>query len=273
MMNRYTEQELTDIFFEAVSLFTECLDSDITRENTVLAFFAPDNGLEVYEGFCRKYFPKYLSENYRVDGYFQSFAAQAFVSPDRYGVMIRSDIEFRLAELQRVFLHEISHLFCCRNEISTGDFFDRYCMTGYDIQDGMMNAGYAVWREAVADIMADSMLSDYTSLTLHDVSGEIEDLYGELSLLNPDSKKCMALILVYIMLTSEVGGAAEWTSAEAELRKHLTVKDEMLYTIVKMTFENLHRSPFWEITSEFIRDLGEAYLSLLSAKALREIVT
>lgn len=268
-MEKYTEQELTDIFFEAVSLFNECLDSDITRDNTVLAFFTPDNGLTVYEDFCHRYFPEHLNEDYRADGYFQSFAAQAFVSPDRYGVMIRSDLDFSLAELQRVFLHEISHLFCCKNEISTGDFFDRYC-TGYGVEDGMMNAGYAIWREAVADIMADSVLSEYTSLTLRDVSAKIKELYGELSPLNPDAKKCMALILVYIIITSEVGGATEWGSAEAELRKHIEVKDEMLYPIVKMTFENLHRSPFWEITPEFIGDLGEAYLSLLSAKILRE---
>lgn len=37
----------------------------------------------------------------------------------------------------------------------------------------MMNAGYAVWREAVADIMADSILSEYTSLTLADVRDEV----------------------------------------------------------------------------------------------------
>lgn len=55
-MNIYTELELREIFCGAMDLFNERLDSDITRDNTVLALFAPDNGLMVYEQFCRGHF-------------------------------------------------------------------------------------------------------------------------------------------------------------------------------------------------------------------------
>ena len=77
-MGRYTEQELRDIFFDALDFFNDALDSGITRDNTVLAFFTPENGLEVYEQFCREHFPKNLDEDYKAEGYFQTFAAQAF---------------------------------------------------------------------------------------------------------------------------------------------------------------------------------------------------
>ena len=40
-MGRYTEQELRDIFFDALDFFNDALDSGITRDNTVLAFFTP----------------------------------------------------------------------------------------------------------------------------------------------------------------------------------------------------------------------------------------
>ena len=43
-----------------------------------------------------------------------------------------------------------------------------------------------------------------------------------------------------------------------------------MYAVLKMAFDNLHRSPFWSITPDFIMELGEAYLSLLSHKFLRE---
>ena len=82
-MGRYTEQELRDIFYEALDVFNEALDSGITRDNTFLAFFTPDDGQEVYERFCGKRFPKYLREDYGAEGYFQSFAAQAFVGRGR----------------------------------------------------------------------------------------------------------------------------------------------------------------------------------------------
>lgn len=268
-MSRYAEHELRDAFFDSLDIFNDALDSGITRENTVLAFFTPDNGLAVYEQFCRKYFPKHLDEDYRAEGYFQSFAAQAFAGGGRYGVMVRADMDIPLPELHRIFLHEISHLFCWENEIEGGGFFDRYCM-GSGAEDGMMNAGYAIWREAVADIMADSILSEYASLTLADIREEAGRLYRLLSPAEPESKKCMALIIVYVMITKEVGGAAEWDKAEAGLKRHLRLDDPLLYAILKMVFDNLHRSPFRSITPEFIMGLGETYLSLLSVKYLRE---
>ena len=268
-MSRYTEQELRDIFYDALDFFNDALDSGITRDNTVLAFFTPDNGTDVYEQFCREHFPKYLDEDYKAEDYFQSFAAQAFVGRGRYGVMIRADIDFPLPELHRVFLHEISHLFCCENEIEGGGFFDHYCM-GSGAEDGMMNAGYAVWREVVADLMADSILSEYTELTLADVREEVGRLYRLLSPANPDAKKCMSLILVYVMSTKEVGGVMEWADAEAGLRQRLGLDDPALYAVLKLVFDNLHRSPFWSITPDFIMELGGAYLSLLSLKFLRE---
>ena len=89
-MDHYTEQELRDIFYDALDFFNEALDSGITRDNTVLAFFTPDNGLEVYERFCQEHFPKNLDGGYKTEGYFQSFAAQAFVGKGRYGVMIHA---------------------------------------------------------------------------------------------------------------------------------------------------------------------------------------
>lgn len=271
-MCRYTEQELRDAFFNALDFFNDALDSGITRENTVLAFFTPDNGLEVYERFCRRYFPKHLDEDYKAEGYFQTFVAQAFASGGQYGVMIRADMDFPLPELHRIFLHEISHLFCWGSEIEGGGFFDRHCM-GSGAEDGMMNAGYAIWREAVADIMTDSILSEYAALTLEDVREEVGRLYHLLSPANPDAKKCMSLIIVYVMITREVGGAAEWNKAEAGLKNHLGLDDPLLFAIFRMVFDNLHRSPFWSITPEFIMDLGEAYLSLLSLKFLRESIT
>ena len=69
-------------------------------------------------------------------------------------MLIREDINFTLGGVLQMFLHEISHLYCTKNEIDGGGFFDKYCM-GSGPEDGMMNAGYAIWREAVADIMAD----------------------------------------------------------------------------------------------------------------------
>ena len=94
-----------------------------------------------------------------------------------------------------MFLHEISHLYCTQNEILGGHFFDKYCM-GSGVEDGMINAGYVIWREAIADIMADSILSEFPSLTLVMAKDEICNLNREITFTNPCSKKAMSLVIV-----------------------------------------------------------------------------
>ncbi len=271
MAHSYTRIELTEYFFEALDMFNDCLDSDISRENVLLEFFKPANGVSVYEGFCGVHFPKMLEEPYQEVGYFESFGAQAFVNDIEYGVLIREDIDFTLGEVLQMFLHEISHLYCTKNEIDGGNFFDKYCM-GSGAEDGMMNAGYAIWRETVADIMADSIISEYATITLSSVKDIIRDYYGELSATNPNSKKAMSLIIVYIMISREVAATKDWNEANRAIKRSIKIDDPLMEAILKQVFDQLHRSPFWSITPEFVMTLGETYLSLLSHVFLRGIL-
>ena len=269
MKSRYSKAELSEMFFEALDLFNDYLDSDISKENTIISFFEPSNGIEVYEELCKEHFPDLLAENYMADGYFESFAAQAFVNDKEYGVLIRSDIGFSLPEIHRTFLHEISHLYCTKNEIQGGHFFDRYCM-GSGAEDGLFNAGYAIWREAIADIMADSVLSESTTVILNEVKPEVDRLVESLSIANEDSKKCMSLVIAYIMLSKEVAGTKSWSTAEAEIEKCFCFKDSMLVMMLRLVFDNLHEPPFWQITPEFIQELGGVYIAALTFRTFRK---
>lgn len=269
MPHSYSQSELTKYFYEALDMFNDCLDSDISKDNLVLDYFNPENGVAVYERFCREHFPNMLEEtNYKEPGYFASVGAQAFVSDSEYGVLINERIDFTLAEVLQTFLHEISHLYCTRNEIEDGNFFDKYCM-GSGPEDGMMNAGYAIWREAVADIMADSVISDYTTITLNQVKPIVKEYYQMLIPSNTSAKKAMSLIIVYIMISSEVASVTQWELAEKEIAKVIQIEDRLLLSILKQVFEQLHSGCFWEITPDFIITLGETYLCLVSDRFLR----
>lgn len=188
-MPKYTENDLTELVYDAMQCFSEKMDFDISAENTVLAFFTPDNGTEVYENFCSEYFPDWLQEDYTAKGYFESFAASAFVVEKYYGILIRSDLDFPPAELFRIFLHEISHIFCTVNEFDGGHFFDKYCHCEDVTEDGIMNAGYAIWREAVADVMAQKVDPYSGQYTLKYVKPYVDKLYRSISYTNPESKK------------------------------------------------------------------------------------
>ena len=207
--------------------------------------------------------------NYKEEGYFASIGAQAFVNNSKYGVLINENIDFTLGEVFQTFLHEISHLYCTRNEVEGGNFFDKYCM-GSGPEDGMINAGYAIWREAVADIMADSVISDYATLTLNQVKPIVNEYYQMLVPKNLGAKKAMSLIIVYVMISSEVAGVTQWELAEKAIAETIQIENRLLLSILKQVFEQLHSGCFWKITREFIITLGETYLCLISDNYLRD---
>lgn len=270
MCYRYTKSFLTELFNHAFDMFIDCIETDIGRSNIILEFFTHENGLEVYERFCKEYFPKHLSEDYKKIGYFDSFAAQAFVGDNVYGVLIREDVDFLdEEEWFRIFLHEISHLFCTKNEIDGKNFFDTYCM-GSDLEDGAMNAGYAIWRETIADIMADSIICDYSvySLKQEEVLENITSLYNYISANNPDSKKAMSLLIFCVMSSKEVACTENWHHAETAI-KDINICDELMISILKLVFNQLLERPFWKITPDFIVNLGALYLMLISHKLFK----
>ena len=77
-------------------------------------------------------------------------------------------------------------------EIDGGNFFDKYCM-GSGPEDGMMNAGYAIWREAVADIMADSIISEYATIALSSVKGIVKRVLWRTLSVQPGLKESNVL--------------------------------------------------------------------------------
>jgi hypothetical protein len=138
-------------------------------------------------------------------------------------------------------------------------------------EDGMMNAGYAIWREAVADIMADSIISEYATISLRDVKSIVEEYYASLSASNPNSKKAMSLIIVYLMISREVASTVDWKKAEKAIKKEIKINDSLFHVIAEQVFTQLHKPPFWKITPEFVITLGETYLSLLSHIFFRNV--
>ena len=269
MKTKYTTDTLKRLFVEALTLFNDCLDSGISEENTVIVCCTCKQCPTVYEEICTKYFPKHLSENYKEPGYFDYIAAMAFVGKTHNGILIRTDTPLSEDELFFVFLHELSHIFCTKNEIKGDNFFDKFCMSS-GVEDGMMNAGYAIWREAVADIMADSIASEYALFSLLDISDEVVNLYDTLGVSNPDSKKQMAIVIAQIMSAREVAGTTNWKAALNAIKREIPIGDHLLWGILEHVFIKLHTSPFWEITPEFIFDLGDKYLTMLSTKFIRE---
>lgn len=213
-MNKYNKRTLTDIIYNVMNHFNETMNFDISPKNTVIEFFTRETGLVVYENFCSKYFPDWINDNYKTEGYFENFAASAFFNDNIYGILIRSDLIWSESEYFNVVLHEISHLYCCKNELVGGNFFIEYCLKEADVDIGVINAGYAVWREIVADIITQKITCYKDKFSLKQVKPIILEWYSKISHENTDSKLLMSLILVQLMLLTEILNAGSCDKAK-----------------------------------------------------------
>ena len=169
----------------------------------------------------------------------------------------------------RIFLHEISHIYCIVNEIGGENFFDKYCRVEQGIDLGVINAGYAVWREAIADIMA-HLVDPYSGrYNLNYVKNNVLELYNDICAIDGQSKKAMSLIIVYIMITDEVLRAKNWKSVCEKVKKVIDINDETLYLLLELVYDNLHNGDYWTISTDFIFSLGDLYLMILVNKKFR----
>ena len=93
-----------EALFYAASIFNERLGAEFSEDNLVLCCFQTENQQEVFEQFCKQYFPDRLEDRYTEDGYFD-FHASAFVGTGdgADGILLRTDIARHPAELNTFF--------------------------------------------------------------------------------------------------------------------------------------------------------------------------
>lgn len=167
MMNTDEIYSALDI---AMDSFRECLDADFNRDNIIIQLFDENSKQEVFEAFCKKYFSYRLSDPYQDKGYFD-FLASAFVGKDNGGIdgiLVRSDVVYQPGELKHTLLHELAHIYCVHNELEGKDFYDLYCngTAPTTEEDGIINAGYAICRECIAEVIAIELDNAYDITSL-----------------------------------------------------------------------------------------------------------
>ena len=259
----FSEEEITQIVKDAMDFFSDSVDFSISLKNTKLAFFTLQNGKAVYETFCDLYFPNWEHKAIQDLRYFESFAAQAFVGEKYYGILIRTDIPYTPTYLFKIIMHEIAHIFCIIKEFGGKNFYDRFCGENSE-KDGLICAGYAIWRELIADILSEAIMSDTTKYSLKDVKVYVTSQYKKIRYGNPESKQIVSDILLALFNTQELATVSSWEEAENSLKKAVRFSCDEMYRIVELVHRKLNSNPFWEITHDFVRDLGNAYIMLLA---------
>ena len=249
----------------AAETLNERLGTEFSEDNLVLRCFQTENQQEVFEQFCKQYFPDRLTDRYKEDGYFD-FHASAFIGEGENsvdGILLRTDVERSPATLYHILLHELAHIFCTHNELAGDSFYKRYCMddTLSSEEDGAINAGYAVWRELIAELIASETDDNCDFLSLEDKEDILRDYMEELE--DGDRKLAVSMILCEALTSREGEPAATWGDTKKKIEKYKPFDDPLFMDMLELVVRKLKRN-FVEIDREFILEFGSLYLFLVT---------
>ena len=261
-----------EALFYAVSIFNERLGTEFSEDNLVLRCFQTENQQEVFEQFCKQYFPDRLTDQYKKDGYFD-FHASAFVGKGENsvdGILLRTDVERSPATLYHILLHELAHIFCTRNELGGDNFYKRYCMddTLSSEEDGAINAGYAVWRELIAELIASEKDDNCAFLSLEDKEDILRYYMKELE--DGDRKLAVSMLLCEALTSREGEPAATWGDTKKKIEKYKPFDEPLFMDLLEIVVRKLKKN-FVEIDRDFILELGSLYLFLVTQLDVRKL--
>ena len=247
----------------AAEALNERLGTEFSEDNLVLRCFQTENQQEVFEQFCKQHFPNRLTDRYKEDGYFD-FHASAFVGEGENsidGILLRTDVERSPATLYHILLHELAHIFCTHNELGGDSFYERYCMddTISREEDGTINAGYAVWRELAAELIAFELDDNCDVIPLRRKKDLLNYYEGEIPTGN--GKMGVSMILCEAMTSVEGEESMTWDAAKSKFVRFKPFDNPLYRDLLALVFTHI-REHFIKIDRDFIYEIGVLYLSI-----------
>lgn len=212
-------QTLMEVAHTAFEHFNSKMKTAYTSDNVKLAFYDNSDADAQYEKFCGEYFSDRLTDNNEL----RNALASAFMGKDFDGIMIRRDFSGSQSELFTVVLHELSHIWCTHNEIPTGDFYERYCKDNTEniLLDGVINAGYAIWREFASIYLSTNVQGVEYYPSLSEIEQDVLEVAELILPDNPTAKILMTDFLACVLLSKEVNSKNTWESVNVWLSQRV----------------------------------------------------
>ncbi len=254
-----TIQAIEKIAYAAFEHFNRKMKTNYTSDNVKLAFYDNSDADEQYRRFCKEFFPDKLTDNNEL----RNALASAFTGKDFDGIMIRRDFSGSQGELFTVVLHELSHIWCTHNEIPTGDFYDRYCDGNAEntLLDGVINAGYAIWREFAAIYLSTNVQGVEYYPSLSEIEQDVLEVAELVRSNNPAAKISMTDFLACVLMSREGNNKNAWESVNVWLSINGLTR---FISIANLVYVHIRSERFWEIDGDFIETLGSLYFAVLA---------
>ena len=272
--NDMIESEIITIAKKAFESFNSAMGTKYSLDNIKIELFNMTNVAQTYTSFVTANgFP--FEDPSKRD--FSLTVAEAFVGntdcedPSHVdGILVSTelpaDFENKPSTYFEAFTHELAHIFCTTHEIPTAQkagqrFFDLYygddsTTTDDSIMNSQFSAGYAIWREVIADIIT-CKISSRRAPSIDDIIEQAMQLSSYVTVLNCDSKIALQRYLSILLTTREIKNARSKISVIRTLEQYKLP----FQSIVLMVYDNIKKEPFYAIDYDFIIDLGTQYIA------------
>ena len=261
-----SEKYFLEIVEMTMNMFNRQMGTDFSLENVEVRLVSRKDADEVLPVFLANY-EDAVEPVMFVPGYIESIRAEAFVVRDRQGILARTDLDdINGYQWRHLILHELSHIFCTRNELESKErFYKKYCenFTDNEIEDGYINAGYTIWKEFIAEFMAIIIDEDMADNHLSMFASHNNHMVDEIEAMVNDDKLCMSAILIDIISSVETVRSESFDELVEALNYHgysKVLESRNLLEIVRNVYEQILTKNFWQIDLDFIEAIGSLYV-------------
>ena len=263
-----TVKEMQTCASETLDYFLEVMpDTPFTAEDIVIEFAPKSKMAERYRELAAIYKPTMWLNASRERELNSTIAGNALIGKNKSAVLMRADRRYTPPHLRHDVFHELAHIFCGKLENSEG-FVDVYGdgTTGpgipdNKIYDGMINAGYSVWSEFIAEYYTQKHTEPKRKLA--EMTRTMYSFLSEVTHQNQFHAKSPFAYACSYFLNAE--DAAEELASLSEEHSD-TNEGTTFYICLNALYNQVQKDKPWEITEDFIHDIGSKYLMYFSAK-------
>ena len=135
-------------------------------------------------------------------------------------------------------------------------------------EDGAINAGYAIWRELIAELIASETDDNCDFLSLEDKEDLLRYYMEELE--DGDRKLAVSMILCEALTSREGEPAETWGDTQKKVEKYKPFDDPLFMDLLELVVRKLKRN-FVEIDRDFILEFGSLYLFLVTQLDVKKL--
>ena len=135
-------------------------------------------------------------------------------------------------------------------------------------EDGAINAGYAIWRELIAEVIAFEMDDNCFFVPLREKTALLQHYEEEFE--NGDRKRGISMILCEALTSKECEMSATWNVAQKKVAEHKPFDNPLFMDTLGLVSRKL-RDNLVEIDRNSILELGSLYLCLVTQLEIRKL--